>query len=144
MAHPNVYRNEATEQEWMDYATTRHGDTDNWSLRILSGNVFQPCCNGNDTDPVNLEYAKALVSRFSIVLDIECLDEGMQALASILDIQIDGLLDSNNNKVLRPPTKDRIPYPNVYEFLKERNALDVELYEWSKHRSLVNCSALGR
>ena len=31
----------------------------------------------------------------------------------------------------------------MYEFLKKRNRLDIELYEWSKSISLVNCTALA-
>lgn len=30
----------------------------------------------------------------------------------------------------------------VYDFLLERNRLDIELYEWSKTISLVNCATL--
>jgi len=36
--------------------------------------------------------------------------------------------------------KERIPYPEVYEYLLEKNRLDIELYEWSKTLALVNCS----
>lgn len=140
-AHPKVYNNTATEDEWWAFAkdSTRN-HTDNFALRILAG---RPCCNGKDTDRKFLEYAKALVSRFSFVLDINCLDESMTALSQLLGVSLPRK-STQEMELLRqrhehPPLDRRIPFSNVYEYLLERNRLDIELYEWSKNISLVNC-----
>lgn len=137
--HHNVHLNQATEEEWWDYANTTHGDTDNFALRTLAG---KDCCAGNHTEYRYLEYAKALVSRFSIVLDHACLDEGMEAFADLVGIKKLPRADNVDPPKKHPPNEQRIPYRNVYDFLVERNKLDLELYEWSKSISLVNCNAL--
>jgi len=138
--HRNVYRNNATEEEWWAFANTSAGHTDNFALRILAG---KPCCRGKYTDPVFLEYAKALVSRFSIVLDQECLDHGINAVANLLGIQLGPKRRRKRElQYVHPPNSERIPYKSVYDFLLERNRLDIKLYEWSKNISLVNCANL--
>ena len=138
--HRNVYRNNATEEEWWAFANSSVGHTDNFALRILAG---KPCCRGKDTDPVFLEYAKALISRFSIVLDQECLDDGINAVANLLGIQLGPKRRRKRElQYVHPPNSERIPYKSVYDFLLERNRLDIKLYEWSKNISLVNCANL--
>jgi hypothetical protein len=69
------------------------------------------------------------------------LDEGIQALGDVLGILPQNIVSKKRD---HPPIEQRIPYPDVYEFLKERNRLDIELYEWTKSRSLVDCSALQK
>lgn len=136
--YPHLFEN-GTVQEWWQYA---HEDshTNNYALRILSS---YDCCNGSHTDPKYLEQAKALVSRFTVVLDIQCLNEGMVKLGEMLNINVTELgKASRGYKHEHKPSKDRIPYPEVYNYLKKKNHLDIELYEWSKRLSLVNCSAL--
>ena len=160
--HP-ILDGTASHQMWWEYANTTHGETDNYQLRILAG---FPCCNGADTDPIFLEYAKALMLRFSVVMDIECLDQSFDALADLLGLTIDRLRDlagisteeydqltaeqayrrkmqhqgyRKNNHL---PVDKRIPYQDVYDFLLARNKLDIELYEWAKSISIVNCAAV--
>jgi hypothetical protein len=137
--YPNIRQEKGTLEEWTAFA---HDDeiTNNYALSILAGNG---CCDGNNTDPIHLQNAKDLVSRFTFVLDLECLNEGMQELADQLgmNITITDPPDRNEKHTHKPP-KERIPYPEIYDFLKERNKLDIELYEWSKSLSLVDCAAL--
>lgn len=138
--YPNIGKGKATEEDWWGYALN-DWFTNNYALRVLAGS---DCCNGAETDPIHLEHAKALVERFSVVLDIECLTEGLEAVADLLNITLAG----NEKKKRRSknhhhaPSRERIGYDNVYEYLLEKNKLDIELYEWSKNRALIKCYTL--
>ena len=129
----------ATRDVWWEYATTDHGDTNNVMLHDLSADPG--CCQGADTPRERLLEAQALISRFTFVLDVECLDEGLQALLAVLGLDYKPRRRSPKDY---PPgsSKERIPFPDVYQFLKERNRLDQELYDWSKNISLVRCADL--
>jgi len=41
-----------------------------------------------------------------------------------------------------PPTRDRFGNDTLYEYVKKRFRRDIELYEWSKERSIVVCNDL--
>lgn len=41
-----------------------------------------------------------------------------------------------------PPTRDRLGNDTLYEYVKRRFRRDIELYEWSKERSIVVCDVL--
>jgi len=136
--YPGVSSGNAKKDEWWRYARDPWF-TNNYALRVLAGNE---CCNGTNTDPRHLENAKAVVEQFSIVLDIECLIEGLKALAGLLNIT---LATSSRSTMMPPhhvPPRERIGYDDVYEFLLEKNHLDIELYEWSRSRALVDCSKI--
>ena len=110
--------------------------TNNFALSILAGPT---CCQGNNTDPQHLTNAKALVNRFTFVLDMECLEAGMKALAESLKLGI----QTNATIIAEEEAKQHHLLPGeVYDFLLERNHLDIELYKWSKTVSLVDCSSL--
>jgi hypothetical protein len=124
------------EDQWWKYATTE-GYTNNYALSKLSTG----CCQRNRTDPKHLEAAKQLLSRFTFVLDIRCLDEGMEAMANILGIkQLRG--GSRPKKTAHISNSDRIRIQEVYDYLLDSNKLDIQLYEWSKTISLVRCDDL--
>ena len=99
------------------------------------------CCNGAQTNETYLENAKALVERFSIVLDVACLSEGIRALGGLLNISLaqQNRLSKAHEQV---PSRDRIGHDDVYEYLLDKNRLDIELYEWSKSRALINCTKI--
>lgn len=40
------------------------------------------------------------------------------------------------------PTRDRLGNDTLYEYVKRRFRRDIELYEWSKERSIVVCDDL--
>lgn len=132
-------------ENWWHYARRRDvRNTNNFALGILS----QPgCCNGSMTDPSYLEQARALVGRFTFVLDIECLDDGMDELGRILNLTLNwgkGGRSSRRGRTdqirsIRPSYRERIGHDDVYEYLVHENRLDIELYEWSKTISLVRC-----
>lgn len=135
----NEHKN-ASLETWWKFAREPHINN-NYALNVLAGSN---CCDGNNTDPIHLEHAKALVSRFTYVLDIACLVPGMQAIVDQLGVNIT-ITDRSAGKAkahhsLSP--KERIGFPEVYEYLLEKNKLDIELYEWSKTLSLVDCDAL--
>lgn len=138
-SHPTVEDGTADNATWMDFAR-KSVNADNYALHVLSDNG---CCNGSATDPKYLEEAKELVSRFTFVLDIGCLDTSMLALADLLGFQ--DLLDTSTWKpdVHHDPPGSRIP-AGVYEYLVEKNRLDLELYEFAKARALVDCSSTTR
>lgn len=143
--YPNVAKGVGTEEEYWSFAKDRV-ITNNYALRILSDCDVRDC-RGAHTSPVYLEKAKALVRRFTFVLDIECLGEGLDALANVLGFTLnkndEEIRDLMRNSYEHPNNRDRIPYPEVYEYLLKRNALDIELHEWSKSLALVNCSSVG-
>jgi hypothetical protein len=125
------------ENQWWQYAT-KDKKTNNYALSKLANG----CCQRNHTDPKHLEAAKELLSRFTFVLDIRCLDKGMKAMANILGIkQLDAHQKrvKNNNKLPHGSNSDRIGYKEVYDYLVDSNKLDIQLYEWSKSISLVRC-----
>jgi hypothetical protein len=133
--HPGILHGNATAEQWWKFA--QKADTDNFGLHILAG---EPCCNGTDTDPKYLDYAKALLSRFSIVLDMDCLKNGADAFADLLGLDIDSSIQESSLRT-EQTFQELIPYPEVLDFLMQRNALDIELYKWSRGLGLVNCSS---
>ena len=133
---PDISRGNATEKDWWGYANNTWF-TNNYALRVLAGDG---CCDGAKTDPTYLENAKALMERFSIVLDMECIAEGIEAVGSLLNITLARKDLLRKKKYIRPSSRERIGHDNVYEFLLDKNRLDIELYEWSKNLALVKCS----
>jgi hypothetical protein len=133
-------------QYWWDYAngtsvmSTRNSN--NFALRILSNPT--ECCDGSHTDRKYLHQAQSLLQRFTVILDQACLNDGMEALGQMLNLTLSwkttkGIRDGNissDDKSYR----DRIGFDDVYEFLLEKNKLDIELYEWAKQRSFHSCS----
>lgn len=136
--YPDIPRGNATKEDWWEYAN-HPWFTNNYALRVLAGNG---CCNGGKTPQEHLENAKALIERFSIVLDIKCLNEGLEALSSLVNITLAKQKRRRKPAHRRAPSRERVGYDDVYEFLLEKNRLDIELYEWSKSLTLVDCSNL--
>jgi hypothetical protein len=138
--HPTLFatRN-ATLDDWWAFARDDMF-TNNYCMRIFAG---RSCCQGNITSPEFLSKAKSIVKRFTIILDVACLDAGIAALGKILalnmSIPVKNSMAPGTKRSSHEDPKDKIPYPEVYEYLVQKNRLDIEFYEWSKQRSLVNC-----
>jgi hypothetical protein len=134
--YPAILKGNATREEWRQYMNTSRGNknTNNYALRTLAG---KGCCDGAETNRKHLDVAKGLISRFSIVLDIACLNEGLDALADLLNITV---TQKGRKSRKHKDAKARIGNDDVYDFLVERNKLDIELFDWSKSLSLVDCS----
>jgi hypothetical protein len=98
------------------------------------------------------EHAVDVLNRFTIVLDIECLNEGMIELAKLLNLNATKFFaDYNKRKPHRKDdncisnnntSRERIGYDDVYNYLLEKNKWDILLYEYSKNISLVRCDGL--
>jgi hypothetical protein len=134
--------NAASHQQWWDFANmTYHGYTDNVMLRVLSNDPT--CCHGADTPRERLEEAVELLRRFTFILDTNCLDEGMVALASLLGL--DEVANASMKHVQRlhhvhpANVEARYPYRDVYDHLVRKNHLDLELYRWTQQQALVRC-----
>jgi len=143
-------------EQWWWYAHSTHY-TDNFALQKLTDHPFdylqsskmkdfdleKSKLDKDIEDPRDmLESAQKLVQRFTYVLDIACLSEGMQALAEELGIQINDkkeLIGEKETIAKSHSTTNSIPYDDIADFLKYRNRVDIELYEWSKNISLVKC-----
>ena len=111
-------------------------------MRALAG---PECCSGENTDVRHFNAAKALVERFTFVLDIACLDESLDALADVLGLTLDFQKqnkEAGKKRRAEKSSRERIGHDDVYDFLVRRNHYDIELYKWSKTRSLVDCSTL--
>ncbi|CAB9523259.1 expressed unknown protein [Seminavis robusta] len=128
----------ASIEEYWEFAHEEYHNN-NYALRILSD---IGCCNGSDTNIKYLEEAKEVVKRFTFVVDQDCLSESLEKVAEILGIENAHNPKSKQLHRSHKPLEERIPYPEVLDYLKDKNKLDIELYEWSKERSVVNCRAL--
>ena len=108
--------------------------TNNYALRVLSDS--QQCCQGRNTGDAMFELAKGLVGRFTFVLDQDCLDDNLVALADQL-----GLKRFRRRARIPPLTaRERVQNETLYQYLLDRNAQDMKLYWWAKKRSLVKCT----
>jgi hypothetical protein len=124
-----------SEIDWWNHANGYH--TNNYALRTLTSK--ESCVKGEKTGEDCVWLAKRLIRQFTIVIDQACFDESMEALSKKLKL---GYEKDRTGAHSHPPAKERIGYDDVYDFLVRRNRRDIELYEWSKSRSIVDCSAL--
>lgn len=131
--NPAIDEGTANHSQWWDFS--RQAEFDNFALHRLYG---KGCCQGEKTTLQQLQVAQALVRRMTFVMDIDCLNDNMQALAQILGITLnyDKHRSSGNRHA---PLEERYPFRDTYEYLAKRNRRDIELYEWSKALSLVPC-----
>ena len=157
--------NNRTVEEWWKFAKDEYYD--NFALRRLVGWGWGG--GGPWTTPMteqHLDYAKQLVSRFTLVLDQACLTENLHALSETLQIPLRikdrnrrlsshggikrndtiSALHASRNLHANPhhlKNADRIPFPEVYEYLLKAFQYDIELYQWAKRRSLAQCLDRG-
>lgn len=136
--YPNLHSSQ-DEGQWWEFAKDKRNN--NFALRILAGHG---CCNDSGTSQEHLDRAKELLSRFTIILDLACLDENLQAMIKLLHLEElippQRILKSNHT---HPPNSERIPFPEIHQYLKDRNQKDIELYQWAKRKSLVQCLDQG-
>ena len=91
-----------------------------------------------------LESAKELIRRFTLVLDQSCLTESVDAMTKMLGIGMQPELRKQQQHKPRSVISafERIGNATLYDYLAERFRADIELYEWSKSMSIVDCSKL--
>ncbi|KAI2500717.1 hypothetical protein MHU86_13745 [Fragilaria crotonensis] len=119
-----------TSEEWWEYAQTI--ETNNYALRTITS--FEGCCNGSNTPNSYLGSAKTYLQRFTFIIDMDCLDESLTVMSSIL-----GFNNTAKPGMRRPSARERIQNDTLYDYLLRRNAMDIALYQWAKERSLVKC-----
>ncbi|KAI2498714.1 hypothetical protein MHU86_15781 [Fragilaria crotonensis] len=124
------YVKNGTSEEWWDYA--RHFDTNNYALKAITSH--EGCCDGENTPDSFLETAKSYLERFTFIIDMDCFDESLKVLSSIL-----GLNDTAKPGKHHPSARERVNNDTLYDYLVRRNTKDIELYKWAKERSLVKC-----
>mmetsp|Transcript_20080 Transcript_20080/g.31580 ORF Transcript_20080/g.31580 Transcript_20080/m.31580 type:complete len:239 (-) Transcript_20080:397-1113(-) len=136
---PNDPTNETQDLYW-EYANSHCAD--NFALRVLAPNAT--CgIDGADTTLACLEGAKALLRRFTFILDQECLNDSMVALGDALHLNITRETFENRHHHHKTHSvllvRERLGNDTLYEFVRHRFRRDIELYEWSKTRSIVKC-----
>jgi hypothetical protein len=135
---PDSFTGNPSHHEWFRFS--RHSRNDNPAIRILAGH---DCCSSQkEVTDEHLQKAKELISRFTFVLDQACLDDNLKALGSLLKVTLlhrPGGTEGAVGGRRHPTNRDRIPFDDIYDYLLQRNKKDMELYQWSKRRSLVQC-----
>eukprot|EP00040_Diaphanoeca_grandis_P012769 m.64640 g.64640 ORF g.64640 m.64640 type:complete len:282 (-) comp23456_c0_seq2:154-999(-) len=122
--HPTMLN---PDQMWA-YANSKY--TDNYALSILSG---------GDSSETGLFRAKDLLRRFTYVLDLTCLDDGLLALCNALHWECGALTEKSGLHRHHKSLEERYTNKTLLAFLTKRNKYDLELYHWSKTLSLVEC-----
>ena len=125
-----------TQAMYWEYANEKCAD--NYALRVLTDDPN--CVNGANTSQECLNGAKRLLSRFNFILDQACLDESMVALGKALKLNISLPTSKNRLHHIHPTSiPERLKNDTLFEFLRYRFRRDIELYEWSKTKSIVKC-----
>lgn len=161
--YPGYNTGELSRRLWWDYAAYGgRKESDNFFLRILASKprgsqrtVSNHVAKGinRTTDEVmrlfptgikknDFNKAKYLMDKMTIVLDIECLTEGMEALGFLLGLDLPMYRPKPKHLVKRPTPREMIGYDDVYEYLEAKHKWDIALYEYSKTISLVKCDEL--
>jgi hypothetical protein len=136
VGHDNFVKNNTVE-EWWDYANSSE-QTDNYTLHSLTS--YEGCCQGEKTSSKYVDMAKTNLKRFTFIIDLECLDESLMSLCEILNLNISANLHWNaHSKSGHYDLRSRLQNDTLYKHLVNRNARDIELYEWAKTQALVQC-----
>lgn len=122
-----------TQGLWWDYANAECAD--NFALRILSANE-PDCCSLQ-----NLEAAKKLLRRFTFVVDQDCLSESVAIVGQVL--KMPGFKVRRKSEEYyhfkHESARERIANDTLWEYINHKFQLDIELYEWSKTISVLEC-----
>jgi hypothetical protein len=125
---------------YWQYANDRCAD--NFALRVFTGSPG--CCNGEATNITYLEQAKRQLDQFTIIIDQTCETESIVAMSSLLHLNLT-VEDTSSTKHLvqsHPPMRERLNNDTLYEYLQEKFKLDIELYEYAKSISVLDCSTV--
>jgi hypothetical protein len=127
---------------YWQYANDRCAD--NYALRVFTGSPH--CCNGAETNITYLEQAKKQLDQFTILIDQTCETESILAMSKLLHFNLTLEDTSNRNRSAivkaRPSVRERLGNGTLYEYLLEKFKLDIELYEYAKSKSILDCSKL--
>ena len=100
----------------------------------------QECVNGSGTSTSCLDSAKELLKRFTFILDQSCLAESMVALGKKLQLNVSASGFEGTHRRHDKSIRDRFGNDTLYDYVRTRFQRDIELYEWSKRRSIVVCT----
>jgi len=133
---PDDPSNETQDTYW-EYANSECAD--NYALRVLTR---EPCVQGANTSSECLQGAKDLLNRITFILDQSCLNESVEAFGSALHLNFtkDGFESRLHHWHANLSVRDRFGNDTLYEYVQTRFRRDIELYEWSKNRSIVLCN----
>ena len=133
--------NPGNQGEYWEYANSKCAY--NYALRILGTEDGTGKCSRTPMPDECLESAKELIRRFTFVLDQSCLTESVDAMAKVLGIGMQPELRKQQHKPRSVTSAfERIGNATLYNYVAERFRADIELYEWSKSLSIVDCSKL--
>jgi hypothetical protein len=137
---PYIYPSNDTQQDWWEYVNADCAD--NLALKVLAPDAG--CCDGANTSVHYVDDAKNLLRRFTFILDQACLNESLIALGQKLNISVDLSQDIRHLKQHRihMTARERLANDTLYEFVRRKFRRDIELYEWAKSQSIVDCSKL--
>jgi len=118
---------------------------DNYALRILSNHPVskrQPnlLTYGGYYAPVtknHLAKAKSWITKVTVLLDQACLSSSLKDLFKT--IGWDKIAVRHNN-YHQKPVRQLIGNDTLYERLVRMNQYDIELYEWSKKKTWIQCA----
>jgi hypothetical protein len=126
----------ATADWWWERANSIR--TNNYALRTIMS--FEDCCQGANTSEYFVETAKSYLERFTFLIDMDCLDTSLTEMSSMLNLTMPVNMDKINKHASKISARERLNNDTLYEYLEERNAQDIKLYEWARDRTLVKCA----
>jgi competence protein ComGC len=117
---------------------------DNFALRVFTGSPG--CCKGAETKFAYLEQAKQQIDQFTILIDQTCETESIVAMSELLHLNLTVPAASRSQRPVKthPPVRDRLRNDTLYHYLQEKFKLDMELYEYAKSKSILDCSTLTK
>lgn len=135
-----IYKNATADDLW-EFAY--HDYTDNYNLHVLTDYDPKQCCFDDETNTTNIKHYETaidLLQRFTIILDQDCLNKGIAAVADLLGMEIPAnvLRDAKSHDTPR----ERIGNDDVYEYLAHKNEMDIKVYKWVQENSLIDCSEI--
>ena len=99
----------------------------------------KPCVKGANTTVSCLESAKDFLNRFTFILDQSCLAESVVAMGNALHLNFTETGFESHLHKKHQSARERFGNDTLYEYVQTRFQRDIELYEWSKKRSIVVC-----
>eukprot|EP00450_Noctiluca_scintillans_P020764 CAMPEP_0194534382 /NCGR_PEP_ID=MMETSP0253-20130528/72569_1 /TAXON_ID=2966 /ORGANISM="Noctiluca scintillans" /LENGTH=311 /DNA_ID=CAMNT_0039380039 /DNA_START=138 /DNA_END=1070 /DNA_ORIENTATION=- len=111
---------------WKQFAESEH--TNNFALnRILrTTRESHLCAEGEATPAECVEKAKALLNRFTFVLDQACFTQSLWVLSKELGLPPPKLRPAK----IHISARERINNTELYNFITRRMRRDIELYQW--------------
>lgn len=126
-----------SKDDWWKFAKDPYYD--NFALRRLVG-----ATNTTTMTRDHFLAGQQLLERFTFVLDQACLPDNLRAVGNVLNITMDDdrRKKDGRNLMANPKLlslKERFPFEDIYHFVCNKFQYDIQLYEWARPKSLVQC-----